>query len=65
MSTIDEIKRALNTLKKNGTPKKNITILHCHSEYPSDLKDLNLNNILTLKKYLNVKLVFQIIQLEN
>ena len=58
MSTIDEIKRALNTLKKNGTPKKNITILHCHSEYPSDLKDLNLNNILTLKKIFKCKIGF-------
>ena len=38
--------------------KKNITILHCHSEYPSDLKDLNLNNILTLKKKFKCKIGF-------
>ena len=55
MSKVNEIKKAVKTLNINGTNNQNIFILHCHSNYPSSLKDLNLNNILTLKKYLNVK----------
>jgi N,N'-diacetyllegionaminate synthase len=56
MSNIDEIKRALNTLKISGTPLNNISVLHCHSDYPSQIKDLNLKNILTLKKILKCKI---------
>tara|TARA_B100000035_G_C21019108_1_gene563273 strand:- start:904 stop:1908 length:1005 start_codon:yes stop_codon:yes gene_type:complete len=56
MSNIDEIKRALNTLKKSGTPSRKITVLHCHSDYPSKIKDLKLLNILTLKKILKCKI---------
>ena len=42
---------------------KNVTLLYCVSNYPSKISDFNLNNIKILKKNLNVKLVFLIIQL--
>jgi N,N'-diacetyllegionaminate synthase len=48
MATIKEIKQALNVL---GKRKKDITILHCTSDYPANLKDLNLNFIKKLKKF--------------
>lgn len=48
MATVAEIKQALNVLKKR---KKNLTILHCTSDYPANLKDLNLNFIKKLKKF--------------
>ena len=48
MATLDEIKQALKVLKKK---KKDITILHCTSDYPANLKDLNLNFIKKLKKF--------------
>lgn len=48
MATMPEIKSALDILKKNGT--KDITILHCTTEYPTMDKDLNLNVIKTLQK---------------
>lgn len=49
MSSINEIGNAIKTLIKNGTVRKKISVLHCHSDYPSKFSDLNLNNIFTLK----------------
>jgi N-acetylneuraminate synthase len=45
MSTIEEIKKAVNILKD-----KKLTILHCNSNYPSKNNELDLNIIKTLKK---------------
>ncbi len=47
MATIKEIKQALKVL---GKRKNDIIILHCTSDYPAYLNDLNLNFIKTLKK---------------
>ncbi len=48
MATIKEIQQALKVLKK---AKKNLIILHCTSDYPANLKDLNLNFLNKLKKF--------------
>ncbi len=50
MSTSEEIKKAINILIASGTKKKNITILHCSSEYPANKNNLNLLSIPFLKK---------------
>jgi sialic acid synthase SpsE len=42
MATINEIKDALEVLERAGTPKNRITILHCTSEYPAPMSDVNL-----------------------
>ena len=47
MATLEEIKNALKVLNRK---KKDITILHCTSDYPANLNDLNLNFITNLKK---------------
>lgn len=47
MASMREIKQALKVLKRK---KKGITILHCTSDYPAELKDLNLNFLHKLKK---------------
>ena len=44
-SNIKEIDYALKILKK-----KNVVLLHCNSAYPSPIEDININNILTLRK---------------
>ena len=49
MSTIEEIKKAINILISSGT-KKDITILHCSTEYPAEKNNLNLLSIPLLKK---------------
>ena len=48
MATLGEIKQAVKALRKN---KKDITILHCTSDYPANLKDLHLNFIKKLKNF--------------
>ena len=47
MANLSEIESALDVLKKAGT--KNITILHCNTEYPTPMKDVNLNAMQTIK----------------
>ena len=42
MSTISEIRAALNALIISGAPKESVTILHCCSEYPAPMHDINL-----------------------
>jgi N,N'-diacetyllegionaminate synthase len=54
MSNMKEINYALKILIKSGTKKKNITILHCNSEYPTPFKDANLKAIESMKKKLKV-----------
>lgn len=48
MSNIDEIREALNVLKNNGCGK--ITLLHCNTQYPTPIDDVNLKAMLTLKE---------------
>jgi len=56
MAYAREIKDALKILIKAGTDKKNITLLHCNTEYPTDVKDVNLRAMLTLQKAFNVQI---------
>ena len=56
MSNLIEIKKAVKILTSVGTLKNNITVLHCNTEYPSPLKDINLNAMLTIKKKLGLKI---------
>ena len=49
MSNIKEIKKALKTLKNCK-----INLLHCLSEYPAKIKNLNLNFLNSLKKFSGV-----------
>ncbi len=48
MAEMDEIKDAIKVLEENGT--KDITILHCTTEYPAPLEDVNLTVMETLRK---------------
>lgn len=54
MSNLKEIKQALGILTKAGTNKKNITVLHCNTEYPTSFEDVDLNAMLTIKNTFNV-----------
>ena len=48
MSNLKEIDIAYKTAKSNGC--KEIVLLYCVSNYPSEISDFNLNNINILKK---------------
>ena len=58
MATLSEIQFALNTLIHSGCNKKNICILHCVSDYPTQFKDLNLNFIPVLKDIFKTEVGF-------
>lgn len=55
MSTINEIKNAVEVFEKEGINRKNITILHCNTEYPTPFEDVNLLAMLTIQKELNTQ----------
>ncbi len=50
MSTIKEIKNAVKVFTDAGIKKENITILHCNTEYPTLMKDVNLKAMLHIQK---------------
>jgi len=56
MATMKEVKSAFNVLRKNGIKKENITILHCNTEYPTPMEDVNLTAMLSIAKELGVKI---------
>ncbi|MEY8338960.1 N-acetylneuraminate synthase [Lachnospiraceae bacterium 62-35] len=47
MCTLEEVEDALEVLKKHGT--SDITLLHCNTQYPTPVEDVNLKAICTLK----------------
>lgn len=49
MSNLGEIEEAINIIENSGTPRKNITLLHCTSEYPAQIDHINLNAMKTIK----------------
>jgi len=55
MATLEEIETALKVLERAGTPCEKITILHCNTEYPTPVEDVNLKAMLTIRDQLGVK----------
>ena len=48
MATLDEICDALAVLETAGLPRSQITILHCNTEYPTPMADVNLKAMRTI-----------------
>jgi N,N'-diacetyllegionaminate synthase len=55
MCVMSEIAEAIDVLVKNGTNRDDITVLHCTTDYPTLLKDVNLKAMLNIQRSLNVK----------
>lgn len=53
VSTLEEIQQAVRVLTEYGTPRGSITILHCNTEYPTPMQDVNLNAMNTIARELN------------
>jgi len=49
MADLGEIEDALDVLTGAGTKLKDITVLHCNTEYPTPMQDVNLNAMQTIK----------------
>mgnify|MGYP001060075908 FL=1 len=56
MSTLEEVQKALNVLLESGAEKEKITILHCNTEYPTPMEDVNLKAMLTIREELGVNI---------
>ena len=54
MSTLEEIGTALEILTTSGTFRQEITVLHCNTEYPTPMEDVNLTAMVTMKDALGV-----------
>ena len=55
MSTMNDIEQAINVFLKAGHNENNISILHCNTEYPTNMKDVNLLAMNTIQKIFNTK----------
>jgi N,N'-diacetyllegionaminate synthase len=55
MCESQDIANALKVLLDNGVKKEQITILHCNTEYPTPMQDVNLRAMLTIEKEFGVK----------
>ena len=54
MSTLGEVEEALEVLLKQGLNRKYITVLHCNTEYPTPMTDVNLKAMCTIGRAFNV-----------
>ena len=55
ISDLQDIGKAIKVLTQSGTFLEHITILHCNTEYPTMLEDVNLRAMLTIKDAFGVK----------
>jgi N,N'-diacetyllegionaminate synthase len=49
MADLGEIEDALEILTASGVDRQNITVLHCNTEYPTPIQDVNLRAMLTIR----------------
>lgn len=55
MATTEEARRAIDILTSGPLTTDNITVLHCNTQYPTPMRDVNLRAMLTLRDALGVK----------
>ena len=55
MSDMSEVKRAIEILEKSGLTRRNLTVLHCNTEYPTPMEDVNLKAMLSIGHECGVK----------
>lgn len=55
MATLGEIEAALEVIELAGTPRHLVTVLHCTTEYPAPMVDVNLRAMVSMKAALGVE----------
>lgn len=55
MANLEEVKAAVEVITRDGIEKERITVLHCNTEYPTPMKDVNLLAMNHISKELGVK----------
>lgn len=56
MCVMEEISDALKVLESSGTQRENISVLHCTTDYPTSMADVNLNAMLQIANELDVSI---------
>ena len=54
MATLDDIENALMTLKNCGVSDQSISVLHCTTQYPTPMEDVNLKAMLAIRNAFNL-----------
>jgi len=49
MANVDEVSAAVSVLESSGVRREQLTLLHCNSEYPTPMHDVNLRAMQTLE----------------
>lgn len=52
MCNMNEVKEAVKILKENGA--KEVSVLHCNTQYPTPIKDVNLNAMISMREELGI-----------
>jgi N,N'-diacetyllegionaminate synthase len=55
MATLGEVEAAIDALELAGTPRANITVLHCTTEYPTPMGEVNLRAMQSMQTAFGVK----------
>lgn len=55
MCNLEDVRNAVKTLYKFGLEKKNLTLLHCNTEYPTPYEDVNLKAMDVLRNEFDVE----------
>ena len=56
MANLGEIEDALTILTQYGASRDNITVLHCNTEYPTPMEDVNLKAMITIGQAFGVQI---------
>lgn len=56
MANLEEIREAITVIKEKGIAADLITVLHCNTEYPTPMEDVNLMAMHTIRRELGVKM---------
>jgi N,N'-diacetyllegionaminate synthase len=54
MASLGEVEEALDVIERAGTPRDRVTVLHCTTEYPTPMADVNLRAMVTMGEALGV-----------
>ena len=54
MASLAEVESAIDLIETSGTPRERITLLHCTTEYPAPVDEVNLRAMVTMKQTFNL-----------
>lgn len=56
MASLKEIEEAIDVLEEAGIQRADITVLHCNTEYPTPMQDVNLKAMLTIQEAFKINI---------